>query len=1041
MPKSTRQSDTAFAIVLFTDMVGSTAIASELGDRRWRVLQAKHHSVVRNELRSHGGREIDTAGDGFFAAFSEGEAAVRCACAIRDAVMEIGLQVRCGLNVGQVEMNDGKPTGAAVVAAARIMSNAGDSEVLVSNVLRELIPGSKIEFADAGTHELKGLDGSWHLFRVVAVDGPLLAATPPIEEMTTRRTSMADSMVSETSSVSRTKKLLAGAVALLILAAGISFLRRDNDGTSTIASNSIGILDPESGDVTGTIGLEERPGSVAASADAVWVTNPDVGTVTRIDPTEQEVRDSIEVGENPTGIAVGGGAVWVVNSGGPSVSRINPRADEVVDTIAVGNGPAGIAFGEGSVWVTNRFDGTISRIDPDGEKDVKTIPVGLDPRGIAVGFGDVWVGLAGSNTVMRVDAETNDVKTQIGVGNAPGALAVSLDSVWVANTLSDTVSQIDPETNSVIDTVAVGDGPSGISVVDGIVWVANEADGTLSWIEPGQTPVRPLAIGSVPQGLAGVNSDLWVSVRGTATSHRGGTLRLVSDEPPLGGLDPRATYYVESWRLLHLIGDGLVAFEPIGGANPTLVADLATAIPTPTDGGRTYRFELRDGTRYSNGEVVAAIDFRRALEQGFQLNRSAHKSLYGGLVGGEACGNRPATCDLSEGIETDDASRTITFHLVAPDPDFLNKLTLPFAYPVPPSVPDEEQAAAGVPGTGPYKLEGPMTDEGLALKRNPYFHVWSSAAQPEGFVDRLELTLGVQPREQVDAVAAGDADVAFDAYLAPDRLEDLFVRSSAQVHTAPKATTYFVVFNTETPPFDNVDVRRALNLAFDRKQIVQIMGGEAAARPTCQQLPPNFPGYEPYCPYTKNPGPEGGEGPWVAPDLEEAQEIVRRSGTTGMRVVFEYEDPAFAPWGLPLGHYLIGLLDKLGYHGIVKAVSGNALSSPGHEFQMVFSAWGADYLAASNFIVPFHTCGASLILLTGFCDPGIDAMIDRASGLQLEDPVASGALWADIDHAIVNQAPYLWLANPIAVEFVSERVSNYQWSLQWGSLLNQLWVQ
>ena len=130
------------------------------------------------------------------------------------------------------------------------------------------------------------------------------------------------------------------------------------------------------------------------------------------------------------------------------------------------------------------------------------------------------------------------MKTQIGVGNAPGALAVSLDSVWVVNTLNDTVSQIDPETNSVIDTVPVGDGPSGISVVDGIVWVANEADGTLSRIEPGQTAVRPMVIGSVPQGLIGVDSDLWVSVRGTATSHRGGTLRMVSDLPPYTGLDP-----------------------------------------------------------------------------------------------------------------------------------------------------------------------------------------------------------------------------------------------------------------------------------------------------------------------------------------------------------------------------------------------------------------------------------------------------------------------------------------------------------------------
>ena len=1035
MPRPSRQSDTAFAIILFTDMVGSTAIASELGDHRWRVLQAKHHSLIRSELRKHGGREVDTAGDGFFATFAEGEAAIRCACAIRDAVMDIGLQVRGGLNVGQVEMNDGKPTGAAVVAAARIMAKAGDGEVLVSNLLRELLPGSTIEFADAGTHDLKGLEGLWHLFRVVAIDGPPLLAAPGAEELAVRRTSIVDSKAAQP--LSRSKKILAGVAAFLALAAGITFLRsRDDPGVSMIAPNSIGVLDPESGDVT-TIPLEERPGSVAASADAVWVTNPDVGTVTRIDPTEQEVRDSIEVGENPTGIAVGGGAVWVVNSGGPSVSRISPGADAVVDTIAVGNGPAGIAFGEGSVWVTNRFDGTISRIDPDDERDVEAIPVGLDPRGIAVGFGDVWVGLAGSNTVMRVDAETNDVKTQIGVGNAPGALAVSLDSVWVVNGLDDTVSQIDPETGSVIDTVPVGDGPSDIAVVDGIVWVANEADGTLSRIDPGQTPVRPMVIGSVPQGLAGVSSDLWVSVRGTATSHRGGTLRMESLLPP-DSLDPMVAYSVESWRLLHLIGDGLVAFEPIGGATTRLVPDLATSIPTATDEGRTYAFEVRQGIRYSNGETVAPSDFLHALERGFRLSKKVHAGIYGGLVGGAACETRPEACDLSEGIATDDASRTITFHLVAPDPEFLYKLTLPFAYPVPPSTPDEHQDRAGIPGTGPYMLEAPMTPDRVALKRNPYFHVWSPAAQPDGYVDRIELTLGVQPREQVDAVAAGDADLAFDAYLAPDRIEDLFVRSSAQLHADPASSVSFIVLNTEAPPFDNVDVRRALNWAFDRQRIVQIMGGEAGARPTCQQLPPNFPGYEPYCPYTKNPGLGGS---WTAPDLERAQRLARRSGTAGMRVVFEYEDPMGAPWGAPLGNYLVGLLDELGYRGSVKPVPPEALYRPGHEFQMAFQAWAADYPAASTFIVPLHTCGASLFLPSGFCDPDIDAMIDRASGLQLEEPVKSGALWAEIDRAIVNQAPYLWLANPIAVEFVSERVGNYQWSLQWSVLLNQLWVR
>ena len=92
--------------------------------------------------------------------------------------------------------------------------------------------------------------------------------------------------------------------------------------------------------------------------------------------------------------------------------------------------------------------------------------------------------------------------------------------------------------------------------------------------------------------------------------------------------------------MLHLLGDGLVAFEPIGGINSTLVPDLATSIPTPTDGGKTYTFELRTGIRYSNGEVVAPGDFRRALERGFRHRRNSSRTTLGGLLGGEACEKR-----------------------------------------------------------------------------------------------------------------------------------------------------------------------------------------------------------------------------------------------------------------------------------------------------------------------------------------------------------------------------------------------------------------
>ena len=706
---------------------------------------------------------------------------------------------------------EGGYRGGALNVAARLCSIARAGEVLAS---REIVHLARrvdgVRFTERGQAELKGLDQPVHVVAVRSEDRDEAEAIAPYVRSTAPPTR-------------RRWRAVAVVVAFAVLATlvAVPLISQRAEGTSEIEPNSIGVLDPNSGEVTATVELDDRPGAVASSGDAVWVTNPDVGTVSRIDPDQQAIVDTIQVGENPTGIAVGEEAVWVVNSGGPTVSRISPDTNEVVDTIEVGNGPAAIAVGEGAVWVTNRFDATISRIDPNSG-EVLDIPVGLDPRGIAVGFDSVWVGLAGSNQVVLVDPDTHSVTQPIGVGNAPGSLAVAADSVWVVNTLDDTVSQINSDTNSVVDLIQVGDEPSGIAAADGIVWVANEADGTLSRIDADQTSASSVVIGSVPQGLAGVGGDLWVSVRGTATLHRGGTLRLVSlyalPFPNGPTLDPGVAYDPESWMLSHLLGDGLVAFEPVGGANSTLVPDLATSIPTPTDGGRTYTFELQSGIRYLNGDVVAPADFTRAIERDFRLGTGF---LFTGLVGGDACENEPETCDLSRGIVTDDATGTITFHLVAPDPEFVFKLTLPFAYPVPRSTPDEPLDREGVPGTGPYMLEAPVTPEGLALVRNPSFEVWSLAAQPDGYVDRIEVTFGVEPEAQVEAVAEGENDLALQA--APsDQLE---VQFAAQIHASPRPSTNFIVLDTNRPPFNNVQVRRAINLAVDRERVAQLLGG------------------------------------------------------------------------------------------------------------------------------------------------------------------------------------------------------------------------
>jgi class 3 adenylate cyclase/pimeloyl-ACP methyl ester carboxylesterase len=158
--------DRVLATVLFTDIVGATARAAELRDRAWRALLEKHHAEVRRQLSRFRGEEIDTAGDGFFATFDGPARAIRCACAVRDALAELGLDVRAGLHAGECEIVDGKVSGIAVHTGARVAAQAGPGEVLVSSTVKDLVAGSELEFEARGVHELKGIPGEWRLYAV-----------------------------------------------------------------------------------------------------------------------------------------------------------------------------------------------------------------------------------------------------------------------------------------------------------------------------------------------------------------------------------------------------------------------------------------------------------------------------------------------------------------------------------------------------------------------------------------------------------------------------------------------------------------------------------------------------------------------------------------------------------------------------------------------------------------------------------------------------------------------------------------------------------
>jgi class 3 adenylate cyclase len=164
-----REPDRVLATVLFTDIVGSTAKAAELGDARWRELLREHHTLIRRLLERFQGVELDTTGDGFFARFDGPARAVRCACAMSTAVRDLGLEIRAGLHTGECEIMDGTFGGIAVHIGARVAAEARGGEVLVSSTVRDLVAGSGIEFRDRGVATLKGVPGEWRLFAVEAV--------------------------------------------------------------------------------------------------------------------------------------------------------------------------------------------------------------------------------------------------------------------------------------------------------------------------------------------------------------------------------------------------------------------------------------------------------------------------------------------------------------------------------------------------------------------------------------------------------------------------------------------------------------------------------------------------------------------------------------------------------------------------------------------------------------------------------------------------------------------------------------------------------
>jgi peptide/nickel transport system substrate-binding protein len=396
-------------------------------------------------------------------------------------------------------------------------------------------------------------------------------------------------------------------------------------------------------------------------------------------------------------------------------------------------------------------------------------------------------------------------------------------------------------------------------------------------------------------------------------------------------------------------------------------------------------------------------------------------------------------------VVTDDAANTVTFHLVAPNPEFLERLTLPDAYAVPAGTPNHDIGLRPLPATGPYQWVDVSRDAGT-LVRNPYFHEWSHAAHPDGYPDRIVWHHVSSSEAGLTAVERGSADYLYDG-VPQNRLNEVQTQFAGQLHVTPTSNTLGLILNTRTAPFSDIRVRQAINYAIDRARIAQVLGQDS--QPACQVLPAGLPGYHRYCPYTTDPN---AAGIWHAPSLAKAQRLIAASGTSGTQVtIWNVNDESLSA----LDRYLVSLFDRLGYPTRIKDFSGADPNAPVRFADSRTSAqaalyWipiGALYPSASQILQAGFACQSFVPDSPGnsnwseFCDHRLDTQINNALAAESNNSPATASLWAEADRTATDQAPAVPLTATSDIHLVSARVGNYQYNFQQGVLLDQLWVR
>lgn len=478
----------------------------------------------------------------------------------------------------------------------------------------------------------------------------------------------------------------------------------------------------------------------------------------------------------------------------------------------------------------------------------------------------------------------------------------------------------------------------------------------------------------------------------------GGTLRVNVSNDSIASLDPAIDYHTAWWEVAYATCANLVSYPDLGGvgAGP-VVPDVAAALPTVADHGRTYVFTVRAGFRFSSGEVVTAASFAAAINRDLApAMRSPAVAFLGDVVGAKQVLSGAAT--TASGVTTN--GDTLTVHLVRPAPDFVTRMAMPFFCAIPAGLPAVPQGFQPIPMAGPYYIASATPNTSIVLEQNPYY----GGSRPR-HLSEIDISLSSEENASILQIAAGNAD--YDA----GTLEASLLRTyqargklgTATLSVHPDLELRYLVFNTKRPLFRSARLRQAVNFALNRRKILAVSG--LYGRPTSQILPPAMPGYKPFTLYPLN-----------APDLARARQLAGP----------QHRVATFAV-GSSSTDFLIAtqVADELAPIGITVHVTQprGPITSTG-SWDLALNDWTADYPDPYDFINLFLNGATANIPgsqnLGGFSDPRFNTRMAAAATLTGQ---ARSTAYANLDADLMRtDAPIAPLADVYQPELTSNHI-------------------